>query len=140
MELIKKLFSRFRRAISFSLIGIVNTGVDFLVFMICYSCFALAPGVSHTAGYAAGVVCSFILNRSITFKDGARSLFLQVLLFIAVNVLSWKVTTTLIDFLSDRGLHAYLAKILVTLISMFINYFGYKKLVFKVIGDGKEQH
>ena len=137
MELIKNLFLRFRRAISFSLIGIINTGVDFLTFTICFELLNLTEGISHTLGYIAGVVCSFIMNRTITFKDGGRSLRFQMFLFIIINLISWRVTTSLIVLLTDRGLNAYLAKFFVTGISMLINYFGYKKLVFKVIGDGR---
>ena len=138
LELLKNLFRRFRRIISFGAIGLVNTGLDFLVYTICYSGLALSPRASQAAGYVAGVLCSFILNRTITFRDGTRTPALQILLFVLVNAVSFAVTSNLIGVLVDWGLNSYIAKAVVTAVSMFINYFGYKIFVFKVKKDGEE--
>ena len=139
MEALKKLVIRFRRAISFGAVGIINTGVDFAVFMLCRSFINLGLGVSQAAGYLAGVVCSFVLNRAVTFKDHTRSLPAQIAMFIFINAVSFSVSTYFIEILSGWGLHDYLAKIAVTGTTMLINYFGYKILVFKVSGNGKEK-
>ena len=139
MEIFKKLFVRFRRAISFGAIGLINTGLDFLVFTISRSALGLTPYVSQAAGYIAGTICSFILNRTITFRDWTRALALQIALFVFVNAVSFAVSTNLIELFTVWGMNDYIAKGLVTGITMLINYFGYKKLVFKVTSSENQK-
>ena len=130
--MIKTLFLRFKRLIAFGIVGCVNTLVDFAVYSAMFGLLELEPWVSQIIGYAAGVVCSFILNHTIVFRDGTRKLNEQMILFLLVNGISWALSTLLIGWLTGEGLNAYIAKVLVTVVIMLINYFGYKLLVFRV--------
>lgn len=135
--MLKHLFLKCKRLILYGAVGCVNTLVDFGVFTLCSELLLLRPSLSQAAGYIAGVVCSFILNRNITFRDGRGNVWQQALLFIAVNAVSLTLTSLLMGWLTDGGLNKYLSKIIVTVLSVLINYFGYKRVVFKV-KDGKE--
>jgi putative flippase GtrA len=64
--------AKFSRVLKFGAVGAVNTLVDFLVFTLCSELGLLAPARAQTAGYLAGIVCSFVLNRTFTFSDAAR--------------------------------------------------------------------
>ncbi len=140
----RELFVKLKRFISFGIVGCINTLVDFLVFTLCYSAIGLEESWSQVVGYGTGVICSFLLNRRFTFRDGTRRLWGQVLLFIAVNLVSMVLSAWLIEVLTDTALpalwgawryNAYAAKIFVTLLVMVINFFGYKHLVFRVGKD-----
>jgi Predicted membrane protein len=130
--MIMDLFNKFKRQISFGIIGFINTGVDFLVFFLMTSVFGAGPGMGQAVSYWSGVLTSFILNRTVTFKDGQNKIWQQVLRFIIVNIVSYFVSTRLIEWIVLQGVNLIIAKVLVTGVVMVINYFGYKILVFGV--------
>lgn len=130
--MIKTLFEKCRRVILFGLTGCINTLVDFGMFTVCSELLHMTPAPSQAAGYAAGVVCSFVLNRKFTFRDGQSRLLWQLLSFVLVNAVSLGASSLLISVLTSAELNKYIAKVIVTLVSMCINYFGYKHLVFRI--------
>ena len=131
--MLKALFQKFRRVILFGITGCINTLVDFGVFTVCSELLHWDAGPCQAAGYLSGVVCSFLLNKNITFRDGhGGRLGWQLLLFVIVNAVSLGASSLLIDLLTQAELNRYIAKLIVTLLSMCINYFGYKHLVFQI--------
>ena len=138
----KRLIEKYRRFVAFGLIGCINTLVDFGVFTLCSEAVRLTPAWSQAVGYGAGIVCSFILNHSITFADAkkerAAGQALRFIRFVVVNGVSWVISTVLIQWLTDLGIWKYLAKVVVTAITMVINYFGYKIIVFQIREKGEE--
>ena len=110
----------------------MNPLVDLRQISRCREVLRLSTQVCQVIGYCAGVVGSSVLNRSLTFRDRTSSFFTQILLFIVVNAVSMLITSWLIGVMTGAGLHVYLSQLLVTGISMLINYFGYKRIVFNV--------
>ena len=53
----------------FSIVGILNTLIDFVTFTIFNSWFGISYTISQIAGYSVGVVNSFIFNKNWTFED-----------------------------------------------------------------------
>ena len=65
------------RLLSFGLIGVVNTGIDWSVFWAIGAVLPGAPDrvwLAKAASYAAGVVASFFLNSRITFRRDYRAM------------------------------------------------------------------
>lgn len=92
----------------------------------------LQADTSQVFGYLAGVICSFLLNHNITFRDGNQKMPVQVVTFVIVNGISLLVSMKMIDFFVAQTWNTYVSKIIVTGITMILNYFGYKFLVFRV--------
>ena len=134
MEKIKELLIRFKRLITFCFVGVINTLADFLVYTLLGSLTQLPLYVCQACGYVVGIIVSFVLNSSVTFKKGSTtSLGTQIVRFVLVNGVSLLVSMLLIYLLVDLGgVNKYIGKIIVTPIVMAINYFGYKILVFGV--------
>ena len=130
--MLKELFLKCKRLILFCFTGCINTLVDFCAFTFAAELLHLSAALSQAIGYAVGLVCSFVLNKNLTFRDGHGAAGRQALLFIVVNAVSLGVSSLLISLLTAASLNKYLAKIIVTLVSMCINYFGYKHLVFQI--------
>ena len=130
--MIRRLLKKYKRFIEYAVIGCINTLVDFCVFTLFSEVLHASAALSQAAGYLAGIVCSFLLNRNITFRDGSGSPLGQAVRYAAVNLVSLGVSTWLISVLTGAGLNRYIAKILVTVLSTFINYFGYKLFVFHI--------
>ena len=128
-----------KRPIIYMIVGGINTAVDFMVFNLLYLFSPLAPAICNVISYISGILCSFLLNRGVTFKDGAnQKMPKQVLRFLVVNGLSLGIGTLGVHFLYLAGLNATLAKGMITVLTAIINYFGYKLFVFEVKDDTKE--
>jgi putative flippase GtrA len=57
-----------QQVISYGLIGIVNTSVTVLVIAVLMLR-GVGPVIANAAGFAAGLIVSFVLNRTLTFRS-----------------------------------------------------------------------
>ena len=130
---IKELIKKYRRFIVFALIGGINTAVDFLVFKLAGAITPLAVEYCQALGYTAGIVCSFMLNKNITFRDSEKGKTpFKFLRFIIVNLVSLGVSMHGIKFLVASGMGENIAKVIILCVTMLINYIGYKIFVFRI--------
>jgi putative flippase GtrA len=136
--------------IKFGLVGVMNTGVDFIVYTLL-----MLAGVHYlgaqVVSYAAGTVNSYVVNKLWTFKgqvhdnekakggsasasrgtgfSANRGEFLR---FVLLNAATLLLSLLLLYMLkSGLGLHALLAKLLVTGVTVVANYIGSKLWVFR---------
>ena len=58
--------------VKYLLVGGINTLVTLAVIALCKSVLSISPMASNAIGYAAGVINSFIWNRSWVFRSGGR--------------------------------------------------------------------
>jgi len=68
MELIKKLYAKFRNLILYGIIGSFTSGLDFVVFTVLSKYVGVYYLVANCISVLVGITTSFILNRSINFK------------------------------------------------------------------------
>ncbi len=125
------LFVKLKQFITFGIVGCVNTLVDFAAFTLVGEVFGLRAGLSQAIGYSCGVMCSFVLNRRVTFRSGTRPFWQQMLLFVLVNAVSLVCSSFLIELMNGAGLNRYLAKIIDVAIFTLFNFFVYKLVVFR---------
>lgn len=53
----------------FATVGVVNTLIGYAVIFLCMYGLGLGPVTSNVLGYAVGLVVSFVLNRTYTFRS-----------------------------------------------------------------------
>jgi Predicted membrane protein len=115
--------------LKFSLVGAVNTGVDFLVFTVLTNLGALML-IAQCISYTCGVLNSFLLNRAWTFRgrvQSSRSFFR----FTVLNLGTLSVTYGLLVYFHDHLVWPILvSKLLATGVSLVINFTGSRLLVF----------
>jgi putative flippase GtrA len=114
----------------FSLVGVGNTLVDFLVFALLVRA-GLHYLAAQLSSYACGLACSFLLNRSWTFgyRRGEGSLLLPK--FLAVNLCAWAVLElALFVLVGKAGLAEILGKVLATPFALAVNFAGNRYWVF----------
>ena len=61
------LIERARKPVLYAVCGGSGVALDFLIFAACVGS-GLSPQIANLAGYTAGTVLSFVLNRAITFR------------------------------------------------------------------------
>lgn len=124
---------KFKHLSRFSVIGVINTLIDFAVFTIVHSLFGVSYVLSQGLGYGLGVVNSFLLNKKWTFADRRvnKKSFHEFLQFVVVNLISLIITMIAMSLLvQNLNLNVYIAKVLVTVIAQVTNFLGYKLWVF----------
>ncbi|WPC42398.1 GtrA family protein [Clostridium sp. JS66] len=124
---------KFKSLSRFSLVGISNTLIDFIVFTIFQGLIGVSYTLSQVLGYSFGVVNSFVFNKKWTFQGGKsnKKVYHELFQFIIVNIMSLAITLIFMKFLvKDFNFNVYVAKIVVTFIAQITNFIAYKLWVF----------
>ena len=149
----KKSIAQF---IKFSLVGVLNTVVDFVVFTLLTLIFSVDSSSNGWAvtlitlvSYSCGVLNSYLFNTRWTFKNDRKYQTRQeFLLFVAVNVVSYIVHNGVLLLFKDvivlSDLHVmgftveaiYLCKLIAIPAGIIANFIGNKLFVFS--GEAKQ--
>ncbi|ASA25571.1 GtrA family protein [Paenibacillus donghaensis] len=121
--------------LKFNAVGLVNTLIDFVIFTLLHS-LGMAYSLAQVISYSAGTANSFILNKKVTFKDRSRVAGegfdrMQLVRFIMLNLVVLGISLLLMHLLTDKlQIQVLLAKVLVTFVTVIINFVGSRKWVF----------
>jgi putative flippase GtrA len=101
------------RWLRFAIVGCVNAGIDLAVFALLLYAFGWSPVAAHTAGFAAAVGNSYVLNKLWTFedRDWSRRAIGRGLRFLVVSLGGWLVGAIVIVILVP-AMPALAAKVL----------------------------
>lgn len=117
----------------FCITGGVNTAVDFITFSLMIY-FGFNYTICQTAGYSAGTLNSYILNKFWTFNSSKvdKKTSKEFTQFIVVNLVSFSATLLGLKILNATlGINIYVAKVIVIVIGQAINFLGYRLWVFR---------
>jgi len=118
--------------VRFCLVGTVNTGVDFTVFTVLSNMGVLLL-VAQCVSYTCGVLNSFLLNRTWTFRRRGQSTG-QLIRFLALNLGTLTITYgLLVYFHNSLAWPLLVCKLLATGASLGINYIGSRLWIFSPI-------
>ncbi len=118
--------------IKFNVVGIMNTAVDFGVFMILNRYLGLIYAVSQVISYSCGMVNSYFLNKFCTFQKREGFTAIEVTKFILVNLCSLGVSLLVLYILQSKWSWEVLpSKVLATGFSVGVNFLGNKFWVFE---------
>lgn len=121
------------KMVKFALVGVVNTGVDFAVFVLLVYALGVTAWLAQIASYACGVANSFWLNRRWTFRAaGSGGHWREALRFAAVNGASFlAATSVLIGLHEGLGWTPAAAKAASVCFATIVNYVGSRYWVFR---------
>ena len=121
------------KAVSFALVGLVNTAVDFSVFLATAK-FLLWPLVpANVLAWTAGVTCSYTLNSVITFgPESGRVLRWRDYFTFAASGIAGMVASTATLFALSYVMPVLQAKVLSILVSFVVNFSLSHFVVFRV--------
>ncbi|WP_375372923.1 GtrA family protein [Clostridium sp. CF012] len=127
------LYGKLKHLTRFSLVGVANTLIDFLIFTLFNGFIVLNYIASQILGYSFGVANSFVLNKKWTFSknNSNKKTGNELFQFIVVNLFSLLITLVTINFLvKSLDMNVYVSKIMVTFIAQITNFLCYKLWVF----------
>ncbi|MFC5528552.1 GtrA family protein [Cohnella yongneupensis] len=120
------------RMAKYALVGIMNTGVDFVVFCVLVYAAGFGSAWAQTVSYGVAIGNSYLLNRRWTFQVNKKRQAGDIVRFVAVNLLSFAASTATLLALENMGMTAAAAKACSVVVSLIVNYLGYKLWVFRI--------
>lgn len=127
-----KNFRELRTFMTFALVGIMNTLIDWGIFWFTYSLAGMHYLVAQTLAYACGMINSYVLNKSWTFKVKNKANPVETGKFLAVNLICLCLSYLLLyGWNSFVGEYMLIGKAVVTAVLMVLNYLLNKQWVFK---------
>lgn len=139
IDFIKKQFHRFRRLISYGIMGVLNTIVDYAVFALVYDLLHFGAGVGQAAGFLTGSVCGYLLNSNFTFREGKGRTKAQFVQYVGVDLVLLAISSAAMEYLEGLGFNAYLVKIVMTAVIALLHYTIYKYVVFRIKKEDSEK-
>ncbi|MCO7126221.1 GtrA family protein [Sporolactobacillus shoreicorticis] len=112
----------------FGAVGVSNTAVDFIVFLLLTHFFSIFYAAAQILSYGAGMLNSYVWNSRITFSASERSLS-RLIRFIVLNLAVLGIT--LLAMRSMLFLPLYINKLISTFIGLSVNFLLSKLWVFK---------
>ena len=122
-----KLFFRFLK------VGVFNTMLGYSVIFACMYLAKMSPESSNVAGYAVGLVASYVLNRRYTFnsKQNERN---EIIRFLAVFVVAYALNfVVLVILIHGFGIHVGMSQVLAGFIYVMASFTMNKYYVFKTL-------
>lgn len=136
----------------FFAVGVLNTVIDFGILNLLSRSTGIAAGILlggvNVPGFLVAVVNSYLWNKLWVFKEGSQNLFAAFPKFFAVTLMGLLVNSGIVIFFTtsvapSTGLPSNVAlnigKLLATMISLAVNFLGYKFFVFQKKNSGVEK-
>src|SRR5437867_6019403 len=73
LRLRESIISRLLRPLRFGIVGLLNTALGLAVIFAAKAVLGLGDFAANLSGYGVGLMCSFLLNRSWTFRNEGRA-------------------------------------------------------------------
>jgi putative flippase GtrA len=128
------------RAVSFkaavyALVGVVNTAVDYGVFLVAHAVFGLPLVAANTVSWMIAVCNSYLLNSTVTFaaESGRKLRWSAYFTFVASGIVGLLANTAaLLVAVEALALPVWLAKLLAVTASFIVNFSLSHFVVFRV--------
>lgn len=119
--------------IKFNMVGVLNTLVDFLIYILLFS-LGVHYLIAQIAAYAAGMTNSYFFNRYWTFAQAGTTAkgAGAMVKFAIVNLVTFGLSLLFLFLLGEKaGLHPFVGKVLVVGMTMVLNFTGMKFWAFR---------
>lgn len=120
------------KLIKFGITGVFNTVIDLALSTLFMNIFLWNPNISKAISYSAGVVNSYIFNKTWTFKSKEKFFSAESIKFIVLNVIGLLCSQMFIYlFIHIMHIDKNLSNLLATCFTLGINFLGSRLWVFQ---------
>lgn len=117
--------------IRFILVGIVNSGLGYGIIFGCMYWVGLSPELSNVIGYMVGLVASYFIHRSYTFRSTQKRRT-EFIYFVIVFLIAYFANlATLIVLVRAVGVHAGFSQVVAGAVYVSTSYLLNKYYVFR---------
>jgi len=126
MHFSKERYNVSSTVIKFLLVGVINTAVFYLSFIL-FLRLEINYLVASSMGYSIAVIISYLLNKIWAFESKEATTLLLFVQFVVVNLISLAANLTVLYILVDIiQLNVYISQLFAISISTVVNFIGYK--------------
>ncbi|KWT82687.1 MULTISPECIES: GtrA family protein [unclassified Variovorax] len=119
-----------KQLLRFAAVGVVNTALGYAVIFACMYVAGLGAVLSNVIGYAVGLIASYLLNRSFTFRSAAPPRR-EIIRFVAIFLLAYLANLGMLVFLiRHAGVHEGLAQVIAGVVYFALSFVLNKYYVF----------
>ena len=142
-----------KQAMQFCVVGFINTMIDYGLFYLLISIANLHKSIAQVFSTSVAMCCSFFANRYWTFGREGRGRFDEIVKFLTINLLAmlsvillthlfydiWHVESAAnallasvkISYIVQGDIAIMFCKVIASVFSLMINFFGNKFWVFR---------
>ena len=131
-KFIKKLLNK--ETIVYLVFGVLTTAVDYAAFAALHYGLNINEIVANTIAWALAVAFAYITNKLFVFESKSfdmKTLLKEIPSFVLARVLSLIVTNVFLVFAGYIGMNMLLAKALISVVVILLNYIFSKLFIFK---------
>ena len=115
----------------FVIVGIINTAVTYIVFVIL-RLFGATPEISNAIGYVAGVANSFIWNKRWVFQTKGTNVWRELTAFLLIFLLCYGIQFLAFTTMIHRwNMNEHIAQLIGMGIYTILNYMLNRTLAFR---------
>jgi len=123
--------AEFRKFVKFGVTGALNTFIDYGLYYLLIGVFHVNGYIAQIISYSTATVNSFFINKFWTFQRRGYFKITEFGRFIMVNVLSLGFSELAMwIFNYHLGINFYICKVLLTPVTILINFLGSRLFVF----------
>ncbi|HJV84295.1 MAG TPA: GtrA family protein [Noviherbaspirillum sp.] len=118
--------------IRYIIVGVANTIVGYGIIFGCMYLLGMSPEASNIAGYAVGLMVSYVLNRNYTFNStqGRRTEFMR---FLVVFAIAYGLNfVALLVLIHQLGVHEGVSQVVAGAVYVVSAFLMNKYYVFKI--------
>ena len=128
------------KAVSFAVVGVVNSAVDFGVFSFAYYYLALSIVAANVLAWIVAVTGSYVMNSLTTFaRESRRVLTLKAYAGFAVSQVAGLVANTATVVIASYFMPVWIGKVLAIGVSFLVNFSLSHFVVFRKRADTRQR-
>lgn len=138
--MIKKLWKKYKEVVSYLFFGVATTGINWIAYSLANTVAGLSMNASNVVAWVVAVLFAFVTNKAFVFSSKAwsgRALLEEFAKFISARVVTGIVEIGGLPLLyqlgikqSIWGVEGFVAKIIVSVVVIILNYVFSKFIVF----------
>jgi putative flippase GtrA len=118
--------------IKFSIVGVVNSLVQFIVFLALYRILHLYYLLASGIGYGAGMINSYLLNKHWTFMHRKKRTFGEIARFVIVNAAALAVNLLVLKMFKEAAVVSIeTGQVFAIGFSLVVNFLGNRHWTFR---------
>ena len=123
-----------RQFIKFSIVGLINTGIQYAVFLLLYRMVNINYLIASVMGYCCGLLNSYLMNKKWTFNCESVAKQNELIKFIVVNVVALGVNVVSLSLLVESlGIAPEISQLASIGYSLVVNFLGNKYWTFRPV-------
>jgi len=115
--------NKYKRAIKFFISGIISASIDFGILFILVHFYSFNVIIANTISFSFAVINSFLFNKFWTFRNKDKNYSKQFFKFLIVSIIGLILNNLFLFIIIKFGVWYLFAKVIVTFIVLFWNFF-----------------